>query len=281
MIINNLIKRGNKILKAKDILSYQIDSELLLSKTINKSRAFILTNGDYAVSLKEAKDYLKIISRRKKYEPIAYITKTKEFWSSNYNIDRGVLIPRPETEIIVDRVIKKFKYKNNINILDIGTGSGCILLSIIKELKMASGVGIDKSTEATNIARGNSKKLNLTGRTKFINCDVDNFNFGNYDVVVSNPPYICSHRIKYLSKDIKDFEPHMALDGGNSGLEIINKVIIKARKLLKTNGYLFIEIGDGQQQKVSDLLLNNGFKPVEKFLDYSNIVRCIMSTKTI
>ncbi len=280
MIIDNLIKKGNKILKEKDILSYQIDSELLLSKIIKKDRAFILTNGDYAVSFKEVKDYLKIISRRKKYEPIAYITKTKEFWSLDYNIDYGVLIPRPETEIIVDRVIKKFKYKN-INILDIGTGSGCILLSIIKELKTSSGVGIDKSAEAINIASRNSKKLNLTGRIKFINCDVDKFNFGNYDVIVSNPPYICTHRIKYLGKDIKNFEPRMALDGGNSGLEIINKVIVKAKKLLKTNGHLFIEIGDDQQQEVTNLLLNNGFKLVEKFLDYSKTIRCIMSTKTI
>ena len=281
MIIDNLINKGNEILKEEGILSYRIDSELLLSKIIKKDRAFILTNGDHIVSFKEAKDYLKIISRRRKREPLAYITKTKEFWSLDYNVNNDVLIPRPESEIIVDQVIKKFKYKNNTSILDIGTGSGCILLSIIKELKTSSGVGIDKSLEAVNIASRNSKILNLMGRTKFINCDVDNFDFGNYDVIVSNPPYVCTHRMKYLSKDIRDFEPRMALDGGNSGLEIINKVIIKAKKLLKANGCLFIEIGNDQQQKVSSLLLNKGFKLVEKFLDYSKIVRCIMSTKTI
>jgi len=193
MIIDNLINKGNEILKEEGILSYRIDSELLLSEIIKKDRAFILTNGDHIVSFKEAKDYLKAISRRRKREPLAYITKTKEFWSLDYNVNNDVLIPRPESEIIVDQVIKKFKYKNNTNILDIGTGSGCILLSIIKELKTSSGVGIDKSLEAVNIASRNSKILNL-----------DNFDFGNYDVIVSNPPYVCTHRMRYLSKDIRD-----------------------------------------------------------------------------
>ena len=111
MIIDNLINKGNEILKEEGILSYRIDSELLLSEIIKKDRSFILTNGDHIVSFKEAKDYLKIISRRRKREPLAYITKTKEFWSLDYNVNNDVLIPRPESEIIVDQVIKKFKYK--------------------------------------------------------------------------------------------------------------------------------------------------------------------------
>mgnify|MGYP001177673075 CR=1 FL=1 len=231
MIINSLIKQGSKILKKQNIDSHQIDAELLLSKAIRKDRVFLLTNDEYKVSQKETSDYLNFILRRKHHEPLSYIIKRKEFWSLGFNVNHNVLIPRPESEIIVDQVIKKFKYKNNTSILDIGTGSGCILLSIIKELKTSSGVGIDKSLEAANIASRNSKMLNLMGRTKFINCDVDNFDFGNYDVIVSNPPYVCTHRMRHLSKDIRDFEPRMALDGGNSGLEIINKVIIKAKKL--------------------------------------------------
>ena len=281
MIINSLIKQGSKILKKQNIDSHQIDAELLLSKAIRKDRVFLLTNDENKVSAKKTFDYLNFILRRKQHEPLSYITKRKEFWSLCFNVSHNVLIPRPETEIIVEQVVRRFKGKGSLNILDIGTGSGCILLSILKELKNSYGTAIDKSFKALNIAKKNSKKLNLLQRTKFIHCDVDNFNFGNYDVIVSNPPYICSNRINYLSEDIKGFEPRMALDGGSSGLETISKVIIKAKELLKTRGYLFIEIGNGQFHMVSSMLIKSGFRLVEKFFDYKKTIRCIMSTKII
>ena len=281
MLIDNLIKEGSKILKEKNISSYEIDSELLLSQVINKDRIFVLTNGDHRVSSKEAGDFFNIISRRKKHEPLAYITKKKEFWSLDFKVDHNVLIPRPETETIVEKIITQFKNKGSLNILDVGTGSGCILLSILKELTKSRGIGIDSSSKTLNIAKKNSKILNLMQRAKFIHCDIDNFNSGNYDVFVSNPPYICSHRIKYLSEDIKGFEPKAALDGGSNGLKIINKVIIKARKLLKVKGYLFIEIGNEQSQQVSEILIKNRFRLVEKLFDNLKNIRGIMSTKLI
>jgi len=281
MIINSLIKQGSKILKKQNIDSHQIDAELLLSKAIRKDRVFLLTNDESKVSPKDTSNYLKLILRRKQHEPLSYITKRKEFWSLGFNVNHNVLIPRPETEIIVEQVVRRFKGKGSLNILDIGTGSGCILLSILKELKNSYGTGIDKSFKALKIARKNSRKLNLLQRVKFIHCDVDNFNFGNYDVVVSNPPYICSRRIGYLDEDIKGFEPRMALDGGSSGLETITKVIIKAKKLLKTRGHLFMEIGDGQSRMVSSVLIKNGLRLVKKFFDYNKTIRCIMSTKII
>ena len=279
MIINSLIKQGSKILKKQNIDSHQIDAELLLSKAIRKDRVFLLTNDEYKVSQKETSDYLNFILRRKHHEPLSYIIKRKEFWSLGFNVNHNVLIPRPETETIVEQVVRRFKGKGSLNILDIGTGSGCILLSILKELKNSYGTGIDKSFKALTIAKKNSRKLNLLQRAKFIHCDVDNFNFGNYDVVVSNPPYICSRRIGYLGEGIKGFEPRMALDGGSSGLETITKVIIKAKKLLKTRGHLFMEIGDGQSRMVSSVLIKNGFRLVKKFFDYNKTIRCIMSTK--
>ncbi len=279
MIINSLIKQGSKILKKQNIDSHQIDAELLLSKAIRKDRVFLLTNDEYKVSQKETSDYLNFILRRKHHEPLSYITKRKEFWSLGFNVNHNVLIPRPETETIVEQVVRKFKGKGGLNILDIGTGSGCILLSILKELKNSYGTGIDKSFKALTIAKKNSRKLNLLQRAKFIHCDVDNFNFGTYDVVVSNPPYICSRRIGYLEEDIKGFEPRMALDGGSSGLETITKVIIKAKKLLKTGGYLFMEIGDGQSRMASSMLLKNGLRLMKRFFDYNKTIRCIMSTK--
>jgi release factor glutamine methyltransferase len=281
MIINSLIKQGSKILKKQNIDSHQIDAELLLSKAIRKDRVFLLTNDEYKVSQNETSDYLNFILRRKHHEPLSYIIKRKEFWSLSFNVNHNVLIPRPETETIVEQVVRRFKGKGSLNILDIGTGSGCILLSILKELRNSYGTGIDKSFKALTIAKENSRKLNLLQRTKFIHCDVDNFNFGNYDVVVSNPPYICSRKIGYLGEDIKGFEPRMALDGGSSGLETITKVIIKAKKILKTRGRLFMEIGDEQSRMVSSVLIKNGFRLVKKFFDYNKTIRCIMSTKII
>ena len=135
MIINSLIKQGSKILKKQNIDSHQIDAELLLSKAIRKDRVFLLTNDENKVLPKETSDYLNFILRRKQHEPLSYITKRKEFWSLAFNVSHNVLIPRPETEIIVEQVVRRFKDKGNFNILDIGTGSGCILLSILKELK--------------------------------------------------------------------------------------------------------------------------------------------------
>ena len=135
MIINSLIKQGSKILRKQNIISHQIDAELLLSKAIRKDRIFLLTNEESKVSPKETSDYFDFILRRKQHEPLSYITKRKEFWSLDFNVSNKVLIPRPETEIIVEQVVKKFKGKGSINILDIGTGSGCILLSILNELK--------------------------------------------------------------------------------------------------------------------------------------------------
>ena len=281
MIINSLIKQGSKILKKQNIDSHQIDAELLLSKAIRKDRVFLLTNDEYKVSQKETSDYLNFILRRKHHEPLSYIVKRKEFWSLSFNVSHNVLIPRPETETIVEQVVRRFKGKGSLNILDIGTGSGCILLSILKELKNSYGTGIDKSFKALTIAKKNSRKLNLLQRAKFIHCDVDNFNFGTYDVVVSNPPYICSRKIGYLGEDIKGFEPRMALDGGSSGLETITKVVIKARKLLKTRGHLFMEIGDGQSRMASSVMIKNGLRLVKKFFDYNKTIRCIMGTKII
>jgi len=281
MFVDNLIREGSRVLKEKNISSHEIDSEILLSKVINKDRTFILTNGNHIVSSKGVNSYFSIISRRKKNEPLAYITKNKEFWSLDFKVDPNVLIPRPETEAIVEKIVKKFKNKTNLHILDIGTGSGCILLSILNDLTKSRGIGIDSSSKTLNIAKKNSKILNLTQRVKFIHCDIDNYNFGNYDIIVSNPPYICSHRIKYLSECVKNFEPKLALDGGSSGLEMINKVIVKARKLLKVRGNLFIECENNQSRKVIEILTKNRFGLIKRLFDCSKNMRGIMSTRLI
>ena len=279
MIITNLITNGSEILKKNNIESYKLDSEILLTSITKKDRIYSIINDRLKITNKNYLKYLNLVLRRKNNEPIAYILNKKEFWSKKFYVDKNVLIPRPDTEVILEDIKNRFNIKSNLNVLDIGTGSGCILFSILKEFKKFRGIGIDKSKKAIKIAKYNSKILNIDKRSKLIHCDVDNYKFGKYDIIVSNPPYICSHKIKYLSKDIKNFEPIDALDGGLTGLVIIKKVIAKAKKLLKIGGYLYIEIGSDQSRKIELILKKNNFKMINKLRDYSKNIRCIISTR--
>ena len=191
-----------------------------------------------------------------------------------------MLIPRPDTEVILFDIKNRFKNSGGLSVLDIGTGSGCILLSILKEFKNYRGIGLDKSRKAINIAKSNSNLLSINNRSKFIKCDVDNYKLDQYyDLIVSNPPYICSHKIKNLSVDIRRFEPTIALDGGVTGLVTVNKVINKAKKNLKIGGYLYLEIGYDQSRRVCHMLKENNFRVVKKLMDYKKKIRCIIGTR--
>ena len=161
--------------------------------------------------------------------------------------------------------------------LDMGTGSGCIILSILTELKKAKGVGVDISKKAIEVAKKNSEKLNLNKKVKFFNKSLENIHGYKFDLIVSNPPYIRTSDIKNLSEDVKRFEPKIALDGGKDGLDVIKKVIYKSKTILKKLGWLALEIGFGQQHKVSQILKKQNFKEELLVKDYKNNVRCILA----
>ena len=278
MISEKIIEKASKILKNNNIYSHEIDAQLILSDIMKVEREYLITNNKAHISEKIKEQYDIAISRRIKKEPVAYITGKKEFWSTDFLVNYKTLIPRPETELLVYRLIGYFKNKK-INILDIGTGSGCILLAILKELNNSRGIGIDISYKAVQVAKKNSKKLNLSNRAKFKVFDMDKFYLGKYDLIVSNPPYIPTRDIKNLSKDIINHEPIIALNGGLDGLDLIKKVIYKSNYLLKKNGLLAIEIGNNQYLKVSSLLKFCGYREKGKEYDYKRNVRCIISTK--
>ena len=278
MNLEDIIKRGSELLKNQNIHSHELDAEIILSNVMEVKREFLITNNQIVVSKKDAEKYYNAIKRRIKNEPIAHIIGKKEFWSENFIVNKFTLVPRPETEILIYKLTKLFK-KKNIHILDIGTGSGCILLSILKEFPDSMGTGIDVSAKAIQVAKINAINMNLFNRSKFKIFDLNKYNIGRYDLIVSNPPYIPSREIKNLSKDIINFEPKIALDGGLDGLDLIKKVIYKSRYLLKRSGLLAIEIGFKQYQKVSGLLKKNGFREINKVYDYKRNVRCIISTK--
>jgi len=278
MILGQTIKKASQILKNHNVHTYELDAQIILSDIMGVSREFLIINDYLTVSKRTKKKYDNAIKRRIKKEPVAYIIGKKEFWSQNFKVTSSTLVPRPESELLIYNVIKYFKNKK-INILDIGTGSGCILLAILKELQFSRGIGIDISAKAIKIAKENAKNLNLLNRSKFKTFDINSFNVGKYDLIVSNPPYVPFKEIRNLTKDIINFEPIVALNGGKDGLDLIKKVIYKSTKLLKKGGLLAIEIGNKQYPKVSDLLNQLGLKEMSKLYDYNRNVRCIISTK--
>jgi len=276
MNIIELINIGSNLLKEKNIQSHILDSEILLSKTLNKTRENILINLEKKINEKDIFKYKNYINRRIKNEPIAYILEEKEFWSKKFKVNKNTLIPRPETELLVSKLSEIFK-KKKISILDIGTGSGCIILSLLDELKNSTGIGIDISKEAVSIAKINGLRLNLLNRVKFLNKSVSSIFNKKFDLIVSNPPYIESKDIKNLSEDIRRYEPRLALDGGNDGLDLIKKVIYKSKSILKTKGTLALEIGNEQIKKVSKILFDNNFRIKHVINDYKNNVRCVIA----
>ena len=279
MNIENILKEGIGILQKNKIANPQLDSEILLSNSIKRDKKHIILNPKEILSLEQLVKFKSLIERRKKGEPIAYLINKKEFWKDEFFVNKDVLIPRPDSELIIEQVLKIYSKDDQLQILDIGTGSGCILLSILKERSNFYGTGIDISKKSINVSKFNAKQLNLTNRVKFFHSSVDNFNNGKYDIIVSNPPYIEQLSLKYLEKDVVNFEPKLALSGGFDGFSKIRKVINKTNNLIKKNGKFILEIGFNQKNKVIKILKEEGFYVNKAIKDYGNNDRCIISTK--
>ena len=279
MNIGFAIDYATKILREKFIQTSSLDSEILMAKALNKDRKYIILNNKKDLNKLSIKKFKKLIDERSKRKPIAYLINKKSFWKSEFYVTNETLIPRPDTEIIIDNVLRLTKNKNNLKILDIGIGSGCILLSILKEKKNFYGTGIDISKKCINISKLNAINLNLANRLKLYKSDVDKFNLGKYDLIVSNPPYINNYKLKYLDKDVFDYEPKLALNGGLDGLSEIRKVIKKSSELIKKNGKFILEIGLDKKNKVFNLLKKEGFYINSTHKDLGKIDRCIICTK--
>ena len=276
MNIAKLLDFGAEELNKNDIKSFRLDSEILLSKILGKSREEILITPESKIKFKAEKEFKNLIKRRTLKEPIAYITQEKEFWSKRFEVSKHTLIPRPETELMVEKLIEIYNEKK-ISILDIGTGSGCIIISLLSELTNSNGVGIDISSSALKIAKKNALLHKVENKIRFYNKSIINLFNCKFDLIVSNPPYIDTKNIKNLDDDVKKYEPLIALNGGNDGLDVIKKVIYKAKEILKINGRLAIEIGNWQSKKVSKELKLNNFK-IEKYIkDYKDNTRCLIS----
>ena len=279
MNIKSLLQEGSKILKENNIFSHKLDSEILMSKILRKDRKFLILNQTFKPDKTCSKHFKNLIKQRAKGKPVAYLVGSKYFWKYKFNLIDNVLIPRPDTELIIENVLEITKNKSKLRVLDVGIGSGCLLLSILKEKQDFYGVGIDISKKCIELSRSNARNLRLKNRVKFFKTDVDKFNYGKYDLIVSNPPYIKSNDLKYLEKDVIDFEPISALNGGLEGLSEIKKVVRKGSELIKIGGKFILEIAFDQKYKVIKLLKNEGFYINNVLRDYANNDRCIVSTK--
>ncbi len=279
MNIRQAILNAHKVLTKNQIESAGLDCEILLSKVLQKDRKYVILNSDKDLNEKNISEFKDLIIKRSLNKPVAYLTGKKDFWKHSFFVSEKTLIPRPDTEILIENILKITKQKSKLNILDIGTGSGCILLSILKDRSDFYGTGIDISKDCIDISKINAKNLELLDRSKFFKSDVDNLLNGKYDLIISNPPYIKKLDLKYLNKDVVNFEPKNALDGGLEGISVIKKIIMRSSNLLKNSGKLILEIAFDQKYKVKKLLKDEGFYINNIIKDYAKNDRCIISTK--
>lgn len=279
MNYQEILNKGSEILKLNNIKTFNLDSEILLSSALKINRSRLILNLDKKISNREKFFFLNFIERRKKNEPIAYIIGFKEFWKNKFIVNKNTLIPRPDTEILVEQILKEINIDSVKKILDIGTGSGCIILSILNERRKCTGVGIDISKNAIKLAKYNAKIQHIKNRIKFFNSNIDNFCRDKYDVIVSNPPYIELNKFFGLDKDVKNHEPKSALSGGIDGYSKIRLVIEKSSILIKENGKLFLEVGFNQIKGTLKILKLNGFYNNKVVKDLAKKNRCIISTK--
>ena len=279
MNYNQILKKGENYLKKSKIKNPNLDAELILSKVLNKKREEILLNTNNKLKNRDILKFENYLQRRSLKEPMAYILGYKYFWKYKFLANKSVLIPRPDTELIIEESLNYIRNDKSKKILDIGTGSGCIIVSLIKERPKCVATAIDISKKAIIVAKTNAKLHHLENKINFINIDIDKYKSYNYDLIISNPPYINSIELNRLDDDIKSHEPKLALSGGSDGFREIKKVITKSKELLKTNGKLIMEIGHKQRNQSLKILKNFGFYINKISKDLSGKDRCIVSTK--
>ena len=279
--VEEVFLSGIQKLNAAQVENSNLDAKIIFKHILSVDNEQFELCKKNEISSKITKSYFELIDRRIKREPIAYITNKQSFWNDEFKVTKDTLIPRPETELILESVISYFPDKKiDLNIADLGTGSGCIIISLLQEYINASGIGIDISKEAIKIANENKKLLKNHERLKLLDEDYAEYNLNGFDIIVSNPPYISKNSLD-IQKDVYDYEPHLALFSKNNGIEAYNKIISNLASRIDKNFFLFLEIGLGQASKVTKLLKNNGFTEILTKVDLANIPRCVIAKKII
>ena len=279
--VEEVFLSGIQKLNAAQVENSNLDAKIIFKHILSVDNEQFELCKKNEISDQITKYYFELIDRRIKREPIAYITNKQSFWNDEFKVTKDTLIPRPETELILESVISYFPDKKiDLNIADLGTGSGCIIISLLQEYINASGIGIDISKEAIKIANENKKLLKNHERLKLLDEDYAEYNLNGFDIIVSNPPYISQNSLD-IQKDVYDYEPHLALFSKNNGIDAYNKIISNLASRIDKNFFLFLEIGLGQASEVTKLLKNNGFTEILTKVDLANIPRCVIAKKII
>lgn len=282
MNIGEALSNAYLCLKNENIDTYMLDSQLLLQKVLTKDKLFIFLNRKLQLSGEEEEEYFTLIELRRKKMPVKYILGECEFMGLNFNVREGVLIPRPDTEVLVEEVLDKIKEEGYIKICDVCCGSGAIGLSIGNYIKNSQIYCCDISEVAIEVTKENIDKFNLNSRVQVFKSDLLDEPIKEsklFDVIVSNPPYIRKNVIPTLMEDVKNYEPYIALCGGEDGLDFYRKITKQSLNVLKKSGLLVFEIGYDQGEEVGNILKDNGFSNIKLIKDLAGLSRTVVGTR--
>jgi len=278
MKISEILKTSTDVLRESGVAEPRREANSLLAFALNKNQTFLIAHDDYELSDEEKNNYRQFINRRANREPFQYIVGKQEFYGLDFSVTPDVLIPRPETELLVETAIEILA--ENAKFCEVGVGSGCVCVSILHEIKTSAAIGLDISEAALRIARKNAEINNVSERLKLKQSDVfEILNEERFDLIVSNPPYISVEEMKFLQTEVRGFEPETALTDGKDGLSIIENIINAAPRFLSEKGFLLLEIGYQQSADVQKMFDESVWRKVEALKDLQQIERIIKAEK--
>jgi len=280
MNIKEALIFGIEKLKTNRTESFLLDARLLLEFSLNISHEQIILNPDKELTNKEFEHYKTLLKRRLKGEPISHILGKRSFWNYEFTISKDVLDPRPDSEVLIESVLKLFPNKKiKLHILELGVGSGCLIITLLKEFQNATGIAVDISPKALKIVKRNADNLKVKTRLNLIESNWFNKINDKFDLIISNPPYIPSKQIKTLQTEVKDYEPTLALDGGKDGLDYYRKIAQQSPNFLNNNGHIVLEVGQNQYKDIIEIFKKKGFFVEFYKKDLANIERVICFKK--
>ena len=276
--ISSLLNWTVNYFKSKNIQSARLDAEVLLSHVLRQERIYLYVHFDEPMEQNELSKFREYVKKRAQHVPIAYIIGEREFMGLPFKVTKDTLIPRPDTEILVENVLNNVDRDKEIEIVDIGTGSGAIILSLLVNLPKAQGKTVDISSKAIEVAKENAVNLQVNDRCEFFVGDLfAPLNGSKFDVIVSNPPYIPQKDIATLEDDVKEYEPVSALTDGGDGLSYYRRLLSEGKAYIKENGFIALEIGIYQSEDVKQIAMDNGWKNIKIIKDYAGIDRVVLA----
>jgi release factor glutamine methyltransferase len=276
-ILSEAICRATKRLRAAGVEEPRRDARLLLRIAAGLSAEEVLASPDRELATEAMRRFDAWIERRAAREPVSRIVGRREFWSLDFHVTPDTLDPRPDSETLVSAALDRLDGRSERRVLDLGTGTGCLLLAVLSERPGASGVGIDRSPAAARVAHDNARRLGLAGRAHFLAGDWASAIVGDFDVVLANPPYVAAPDVALLEPEVRDYEPGIALLAGDDGLDAYRAILPDVGRYLATGGSLIVEVGDRQIDSVAALMPRHGLRPAERRYDGAGVARCLVA----